>query len=130
MTEERRHEFTRGRYGWITHTDIASTDPAATTTGARPCSDGRSRSRSGQLPVSTTSSPTPTSVAAGCQPAPGEGPGSTPTVHVEDTQASFDAAVAAGAVPVRPPTKVMDGVCVALVRAPGDVLIGFSGPTD
>jgi uncharacterized protein len=51
-------------------------------------------------------------------------------VHVEDTQASFDAAVAAGAEPVRPPTKVMDGVCVALVRAPGGVLIGFSGPSD
>jgi hypothetical protein len=30
MTEERSHEFTRGLYGWITHTDLSSTDPDAT----------------------------------------------------------------------------------------------------
>jgi hypothetical protein len=56
--------------------------------------------------------------------------GSTPTVHVEDTQAAYDAALLAGAEAVRPPTRVMKGVCTALVRAPGGVLIGFSGPTD
>ena len=50
-------------------------------------------------------------------------------MHVRDTQAAFDAALAAGAVEVRPPTKVMEGVCTALVRAPGGILIGFSGPT-
>jgi hypothetical protein len=57
-------------------------------------------------------------------------PGSTPTVHVADTRAAFDAALAAGAEPVSPPEKIMDGVCVALIRAPGGVLIGFSGPTE
>jgi hypothetical protein len=61
--------------------------------------------------------------------APDETPGSTPTVHVDDTQSAYDKALAAGAEGVRPPTKIMDGVCVALVRAPGGVLIGFSGPT-
>ena len=64
------------------------------------------------------------------QTAPGERPGSTPSVHVEDTQAAYDAAMAAGAEPVSPPTKVMEGVCTAMVRAPGGVLIGFSGPTN
>jgi hypothetical protein len=48
-------------------------------------------------------------------------------VHVRDTRATYDAAIAAE--PVRPPAKVMEGVCVALVRAPGGVLIGLSGPT-
>jgi hypothetical protein len=38
--------------------------------------------------------------------------------------------MAAGAEPVSPPTKVMEGVCTAMVRAPGGVLIGFSGPTN
>jgi predicted enzyme related to lactoylglutathione lyase len=60
---------------------------------------------------------------------PGERPGSTPTVHVADTQSAYDAAIAAGAEPVSPPTKVMEGVCIAMVRAPGGVLIGLSGPT-
>ena len=43
--------------------------------------------------------------------------------------AAYEAALAAGAQPVSPPTKVMDGVCIAMVLAPGGVLIGFSGPT-
>jgi hypothetical protein len=64
------------------------------------------------------------------QTPPDEQPGSTPTVHVESTQASYEAALAGGARSVRPPTTVMEGVCVALVEAPGGVLIGFSGPTD
>jgi uncharacterized glyoxalase superfamily protein PhnB len=51
-------------------------------------------------------------------------------VHVEDTRAAYDEALVAGAESVSPPTKVMDGVCTAMVRAPGGVLIGFSGPTD
>jgi uncharacterized protein len=60
---------------------------------------------------------------------PGEAPRSTPMVHVKDTQAALDAALAAGAEPVDPPERIMSGVCIALVRAPGGVLIGFSGPT-
>lgn len=59
-----------------------------------------------------------------------EAPGSTPTVHVEDTKAAYDSALAAGAEPVNPPVRVMGGVCTAMVRAPGGVLIGFSGPTE
>jgi hypothetical protein len=42
-------------------------------------------------------------------------PGGTPTVHVENTRATYDAALAAGAEPVRPPTSVIEGVCTALV---------------
>jgi hypothetical protein len=60
---------------------------------------------------------------------PDEMPGSTPTVHVQDTKRAYEAALAAGAQGVRPPTKIMDRVCVATVRAPGGVLVGLSGPT-
>jgi uncharacterized protein len=48
---------------------------------------------------------------------------------VRDTYAAYEHALRAGAEPVNPPTKIMDGVYTALVRAPGGVLIGFSGPT-
>jgi uncharacterized protein len=124
------HEFTDGLYGSITHTELASSDAEAT---RRWCAD---------VLGWTFRPPFPTPAGdyhlfaysqeggGGIRgTAPGEAPGSTPTVHVADAQASYDAALAAGAEPVSPPTKVMDGVCVALVRAPGGVLIGFSGPT-
>jgi predicted enzyme related to lactoylglutathione lyase len=131
MPEERSHHFTRDFYGWITHTDLSSLDPVAT---RKWCAD---------VLGWTFQPPFPTpggdyylfaySDAGGGgirQTAPDEVPGSTPTVHVEDTQAAYDAALSAGAESISPPTRVMDGVCIAMVRAPGGVLIGFSGPTD
>ena len=131
MADERRHEFTRGLYGWITHTDFASTDPAATREWC-------------EAVLGWTFQPVLPSPSGACQlfaysdaggggireVAAGEQPGSTPTVHVPDAAAAYEAALAAGAEGIRPPTKIMDGVCVAMVRAPGGVLIGFSGPTD
>jgi uncharacterized protein len=130
MSDERRHEFTDGLFGWITHTDLSSTDPAATHSW---CAEVFGWSF--QPPF-----PTPGgdyhlfaySEAGGGgirHTAPGELPGSTPTVHVADTQAAYDAAIAAGAEPVSAPTKVMEGVCIATVRAPGGVVFGLSGPT-
>ena len=128
---ERRHEFTRGLYGWITHTDLASTDPAATREWCATVLGWRFQdplpTPGGEYHLFAYSDSGGGGVRA---TGPDEQPGATPTVHVEDTQASYDAALAAGAAGVRPPTKVMEGVCVALVRAPGGVLIGFSGPTD
>jgi len=131
MSDERSHEFTRGLYGWITHTDLSSTNAAAT------------RDWCAEVLGWTFQPPFPTpggdyhlfaySDAGGGgirQTATDEAPGSTPTVHVEDTRAAYDAALVAGAESVSPPTKVMDGVCTAMVRAPGGVLIGFSGPAD
>ncbi len=130
MTDERRHDFTDGLYGHITHTDLSSTDPAAT------------RDWCAAVLGWTFQPPFPTpggdyhlfaySEAGGGgirATAPTELPGSTPTVHVRNTQDAYDSALAAGAESVNPPTKIMEGVCTALVRAPGGVLIGFSGPT-
>ena len=51
-----------------------------------------------------------------------------PFVHVEDAHAAFAAAVRAGAESVQPPVRVMEGVTTAVVRAPGGVLLGLSGP--
>ena len=130
MTEP-SHEFTRGLYGWITHTDMASEDPGATREWCESVLGWAFRD-----PF-----PTPTgdyhlfsyseSGGGGIRGvASGEAPGSTPTIHVEDADETYEAALAAGAEPVNPPTTIMEGVRNALVRAPGGVLIGFSGPTD
>jgi predicted enzyme related to lactoylglutathione lyase len=131
MPDARRHDFTRGLYGHITHTDLSSTDPDATREWCAavfgwtfqpvlptPAGDYHAfaYSETGGGGIRRTEAD--------------EAPGSTPKVHVENTQTAYDAAIAAGAEPIAPPYKVMDGVCVAMVRAPGGVVIGLSGPTD
>jgi predicted enzyme related to lactoylglutathione lyase len=59
---------------------------------------------------------------------PPEVPGSLPYVHVEDAEAAFAKALQEGAEEVMAPTRIMEGVTIAIVRAPGGVPIGFSGP--
>jgi len=128
---DRSHDFTRGLYGAITHTDLSSTDSAATTAWCETVLGWRFQppfpTPGGEYHLFAYSD----SGGGGIRDvADGEIPGSVPTVHVRDTKETYDNALAAGADPVTPPTKVMDGVCIAMVRAPGGVLIGFSGPTD
>lgn len=131
MSNEESHDFTRGLYGHITHTDLATSDPEATREWCSTVLGWQFRpafpTPGGDYHLFTYSETAGGGVRATAQ---GEEPGATPTVHVEDTQESYDAALAAGAEPVQPPTRIMEGVCTALVRAPGGVLIGFSGPTD
>ena len=131
MPEEPSHDFTRGLYGWITHTDLSSLDPVATREW---CTEVLGWTF--QPPFATAHGEYHLfaySDAGGGgirQTAPNELPSSTPTVHVADTRAAYDAALRAGAESVSPPTRIMDGVCIAMVRAPGGVLLGLSGPTD
>jgi predicted enzyme related to lactoylglutathione lyase len=124
-----KHEFTQGLYGWITHTDLASRDPAATKawcakvlgwtfTMTVPGPEGdvhlfaySEKGGGGIRPLS-----------------PPEQPGSIPYVHVADAAAAFASALAEGAEEMLAPTRVMEGVTVAIVRAPGGVPIGLSGP--
>ena len=129
VSAEPRHVPTRGLYGWITHTDIASTDPTATKQWCAkvfgwtfkppfPMPDGEyhlfAYSEQGGGGISSTSA--------------SESPGSLAYVHVENAQAAFDAALREGAEVISPPVRVMDGVTIAVVRAPGGVPIGLSGP--
>jgi predicted enzyme related to lactoylglutathione lyase len=59
---------------------------------------------------------------------PSEAPGSSFSVHVADTRAAFEEALREGAEEMVPPTRVMKGVTIAVVREPGGVPVGFSGP--
>ena len=124
-----RHEPTQGLYGWITHTELLSSDPDATKAwcervvgwnfmASMPADGGdyhlfaySDQGGGGVRPID-----------------PSESPGSIPFVHVEDCRAAFEKAVMAGAEKVAEPTRVMEGVTTAVVRAPGGVQIGFSGP--
>lgn len=124
-----RHEPTRGLYGHVTHTELASADPSATKAWCQevlgwtfmpsvPMEGGAyhlfAYSEQGGGGIRRNNPP--------------EVPGSVPYVHVEDCQAAFDRAVEAGAEEMLAPIRVMEGVTTAIVRAPGGVAIGFSGP--
>lgn len=124
-----RHEPTRGLYGWITHTELASKNPTATREWCKkvlgwtfmqsmPMPGGEyhlfAYSEKGGGGIRATT--------------PVESPHSSFTVHVANCQESFDKAMREGAEPMMPPTRVMEGETIATVREPGGVPVGFSGP--
>ena len=124
-----KHKFTDDLYGWITHTDLASNDPAATKAWCAEVLGWTFRP-----PFSTPGGDVHLFVysekggGAVRRISPPEIPGSIPYIHVADAQAAYDKALAAGAVEMLSPIRVMEGVTVAIVRAPGGVPIGLSGP--
>jgi uncharacterized protein len=125
-----RHEFTQGLFGWITHTDLASADPAATRAWAAKVL-GWTFTMDLPMPGGGTVHLFAYSEKGGGAIRPNnppEQPGSIPYVHVRDAHAAYDLALAQGAEEMMSPTRVMEGVTVAIVRAPGGVPIGFSGP--
>jgi predicted enzyme related to lactoylglutathione lyase len=123
------HDPTPGLYGWITHTDLASNDPAATKVWTTKVFGWKYKtpfpSPNGDVHLFTYSDKGGGAVR---NINPPEIPGSIPYIHVSDCQASYDKALAEGAEEMMSPTKVMEGVTIAIVRAPGGVPIGLSGP--
>ena len=124
-----RHVPTQGLYGWITHTELASTDPAATKAWCAAVLGWTFRpsvpTPGGGYHLFTYSDKGGGGIRRNNPP---ELPGSIPYIHVADARAAFEKAVREGAEAMLPPERVMEGVTIALVRAPGGVPIGFSGP--
>jgi|SRR5262249_10168568 len=125
-----KHVPTQGLYGWITHTEIASADPLATKLWCAsvlgwtfqppfPVPGG------GEYHLFAYSSQGGGGIRG---TKPSEQPHTSFSVHVRDAQEAFDRALREGAEAITPPTRVMDGVTIAVVRAPGGVAVGFSGP--
>ena len=114
--------------GWITHTELATSDPQATRDW---CSKvlGWEFRESLDLPEGKYHLFHYSDLGGGGIRAvqEGESPGSTPTVKVRRCQDAFDRALRGGAEAVVAPHEVMPGTVIALVRAPGGVLIGLSG---
>ena len=125
-----KHVPTQGLYGWITHTDLASNDPGATKAWCAKVL-GWTFKPSFPMPGGGEYHLFAYSDQGGGgirSTEPSEQPGSLPYVHVADAHAAFDKAIREGAEEMMPPTRVMEGVTIAIVRAPGGVPIGFSGP--
>lgn len=130
MAEERTHEYTQGLHGWITHTELSSDDPTSTRDWCAEVFGWTFQpafpSPAGDYHLFAYSEQGGGGIR---QTAPGEAPGSMPTVHVDDTDRAYDAALTRGAESVAEPHDIMPGVRIAVVRAPGGVLLGLSGPT-
>lgn len=123
------HVPTPGLYGWITHTELASDDPLATKAWCAAVFGWAFRpsvpSPNGDYHLFAYSEKGGGGIR---QTHASETPSSMPVVHVEDAKAAFEKALIEGAQEIMPPTRVMEGVTVAVVRAPGGVPIGLSGP--
>jgi predicted enzyme related to lactoylglutathione lyase len=124
-----KHDPTPGLYGWITHTDLASADPSATKAWAEKVIGWKFKtpfpSPNGDVHLFVYSDKGGGAIRKNNPP---EIPGSIPYIHVSDCQAMYDKALKAGAEEMMSPTPVMEGVTIAIVRAPGGTPIGFSGP--
>ena len=130
MVDEPSHQYTPGLHGHITHVELASADPEATREWCAAlfpwAFQPAFQSPQGEYHLFAYSDQGGGGIR---RTADGESPGSTPTVHVDDTDASYRAALAAGAESLAEPHDVMPGVRIALLRAPGGVVLGLSGPT-
>ena len=124
------HVPTKGLYGWITHTELASANPAATKEW---CAEVLGWTFRPALPMPGGGDyhlfAYSDKGGGGIRALnPSEVPGSSFSVHVADCQAAFNEAIRAGAEAMMPPTRVMEGVTIAMVRAPGGVPVGLAGP--
>jgi uncharacterized protein len=121
---------TQDLYGWITHTELASADPDATKAWCAKVL-GWAFQPSFPMPGGGDYHTFAYSERGGGGIRlhnPPEVPGSIPYIHVADANAAYENALREGAEEMLPPTPIMDGVTIAIVRAPGAVAIGFSGP--
>ena len=123
------HVPTQGLYGWITHTELASSNPAATKAWCASVLGWTFRpsvpTPGGEYHLFAYSDKGGGGIRSNNPP---EVPGSIPYIHVRDTRAAFETEIREGAEAMMPPERVMEGVTIAIVRAPGGVPIGFSGP--
>ena len=123
------HKPTRGLYGWITHTELQSNDPLATKAWAAKVL-GWTFTQSVPMPGGEYHLFAYSDQGGGGIRATeaGESPGSQFTVHVADAREAYEKALREGAEPLMAPNRIMPGVTIAAVRAPGGVRVGFSGP--
>jgi hypothetical protein len=124
-----KHVPTQGLYGWITHTELASSAPEATKAWCAKVLGWTFKESfpipGGEYHLFAYSDKGGGGIRSNNPP---EVPGSIPYVHVADARAAFETALREGAQEMLAPEGVMEGVTIAIVRAPGGVVIGLSGP--
>ena len=115
------------RLNAVTHTELASSDPAATRAWCESVLgwkfDRAMPTPAGPYHMWQTKMGTGGGIRANNPP---EVPGSIPYVEVKDIKAAFEKAISSGAVEMFAPDKLpSDAGWIAIVAAPGGVPIGF-----
>jgi predicted enzyme related to lactoylglutathione lyase len=118
------------RPGFISHTELASTDPGATKAWCRKVLGWKfgdpMQTPAGPYHMGTFGDNTAVGIRANNPP---EIPGSVPYCEVPDIKAAYERALKAGATGVFPPDEIPGGNrWIAIVQAPGGVAIGLWGP--
>ena len=128
---ENNHNPTKGLYGSITHTELASKDPNATKVWCDKVLGWNFMMEfptpAGQYHLFSYSDQGGGGIRSVGE---GESPGVVPFVHVSNTDEAFKKALDEGAEELLYPDTKMPGVRIAIVKAPGGVVIGFSGPSE
>lgn len=116
--------------GWITHTEFASSDPEALKTWCKnvlgwkikpavPMPDG------GKYILFHFGG----KAGGGIRPTtPGETENTIPYVQVTNVHKTFEKAISGGATQMMGPERIMPDLVIAIVRAPGGIVMGFAGP--
>ncbi len=123
------HAITTGLYEWITYTELISSDPELTKAW---CADVLQYNFDLYTPT-LTDDYSPYNYSD-----PGKGgirktgseelPLRIPFIPVESIDESYVRAIDNGATAIMEPEIIMANVQIAIVKAPGGVVIGFSGP--
>jgi len=116
--------------GWITHTEFATPDPLALKAFTQKAFGWSFGPTHDLGPEGTYHLFAYGQTGGGGIMAtrPGEAPRVTPYISTKDVGAQLKKALAAGAQHIMGPETVMPGVTLAVVQAPGGIMMGFSGP--
>ena len=126
-TAAKRPPARKVRPGFISHTELASSDPEATVAWAKKALGWKFGK-----PMPTPAGPNHMWRFGDNQGGgvrrnnPRETPGTVPYAEVPSITKAYDKALAAGATPMMPPDEIPSGMgWIAIVSAPGGVPIGF-----
>jgi predicted enzyme related to lactoylglutathione lyase len=124
----RSHTPTPGLEGWLTHTEFACTDPVALKRWAEKVL-GWSFGAPFKMPGEDYHLFAYGKTGGGgiMRTRDGESPRVTPYAHVASVTKTLEKALKAGAKHIMGPDTVMPGVTLAIVEAPGGIMMGFSG---
>jgi predicted enzyme related to lactoylglutathione lyase len=116
--------------GWITHTEFASSNPEALKTWCKNVLGWKIKS---SVPMPDGSEYIlfhySDKAGGGIRPtAPGEAENTIPYVQVTNVHKTFEKAISGGATQMMPPERIMPNLVIAIVRAPGGIVVGFAGP--
>lgn len=125
-----KYEAAKVPDGWITHTEFATPDPLALKAFSQKVFGWSFGQTMDMGPAGTYHLFAYGNMGGGgiMSTRPGEAPRVTPYITTQNVGALLKKALAAGAKHIMGPDTVAPGITLAVVEAPGGIMMGFSGP--